>query len=145
MCGIAGIVGQQWDRAAGMDRMLRAGIFVDLHRVVKQGVRASVEEYSLKKMEAFYGFKRQTSLDASRAAMRYIEHHLEISKLPVELPRRIQRVLFPAVLVVRNDTRIPLREIVRSPTPPLPAWRNRCTRIPVHRHDERISGQQRLG
>jgi uncharacterized protein len=72
------LMGQYATREDEMDRMLRAGIFVDLHRVLKQGVRASVEEYSLKKMEAFYGFVRKTSLDASRAAMRYIEHHLEL-------------------------------------------------------------------
>ena len=72
------LMGQYATREEQMDRMLRAGIFVDLHRVVKQGVRASVEEYSLKKMEEFYGFKRKVSLDASRAAMRYIEHHLEL-------------------------------------------------------------------
>ena len=72
------LMGQYATREEEMDRMLRAGIFVDLHRVVKQGIRASVEEYSLKKMEAFYGFARKTSLDASRAAMRYIEHHLEL-------------------------------------------------------------------
>jgi predicted RecB family nuclease len=72
------LMGQYATREEEMDRMLRGGIFVDLHRVVKQGLRASVEEYSLKKMEAFYGFARKTSLDASRAAMRYIEHHLEL-------------------------------------------------------------------
>jgi uncharacterized protein len=72
------LMGQYATREEEMDRMLRAGIFVDLHRVVKQGVRASVEEYSLKKMEEFYGFKRKVSLEASRAAMRYIEHHLEL-------------------------------------------------------------------
>ena len=72
------LMGQYATREEEMDRMLRAGIFVDLHRVVKQGLRASVEEYSLKKMEAFYGFARKTSLDLSRAAMRYIEHHLEL-------------------------------------------------------------------
>ena len=72
------LMGQYATREEEMDRMLRAGIFVDLHRVVKQGLRASVEEYSLKKMERFYGFERKTSLDASRAAMRYIEHHLEL-------------------------------------------------------------------
>jgi predicted RecB family nuclease len=72
------LMGQYATREEEMDRMLRAGRFVDLHRVVKQGLRASVEEYSLKKMEAFYGFERKTSLDASRAAMRYIEHHLEL-------------------------------------------------------------------
>jgi predicted RecB family nuclease len=72
------LMGQYATREEEMDRMLRGGKFVDLHRVVKQGVRASVEEYSLKKMEVFYRFVRKTSLDASRAAMRYIEHHLEL-------------------------------------------------------------------
>jgi len=72
------LMGQYATREEEMDRMLRGGKFVDLHRVVKQGVRASVEEYSLKKLEAFHGFERKTSLHASRAAMRYIEHHLEL-------------------------------------------------------------------
>src|SRR5262249_12131979 len=72
------LMGQYATREEEMDRLLRGGKFVDLHRVVKQGVRASVEEYSLKKMEAFYAFERKTSLAASRAAMRYIEHHLEL-------------------------------------------------------------------
>ncbi|HEV2196559.1 MAG TPA: TM0106 family RecB-like putative nuclease [Candidatus Acidoferrum sp.] len=72
------LMGQYATREDEMDRMLRAGIFVDLHRVVKQGIWASVEEYSLKKMEAFYGFERKTALDQSRVAMRYIEHHLEL-------------------------------------------------------------------
>jgi uncharacterized protein len=72
------LMGQYATREEEMDSMLRAGIFVDLHRIVKQAVRASVEEYSLKEMEQFYGFQRKTSLDASRAAMRYIEHHLEL-------------------------------------------------------------------
>ena len=41
-----------------VDQLLRAGIFVDLYRVVRQGVRASVESYSIKKLEPLYGFKR---------------------------------------------------------------------------------------
>jgi len=49
-----------------IDRLLRAGVMVDLHQTYKQGVRASVEEYSLKKVEAFYGFERKTPLEASR-------------------------------------------------------------------------------
>src|SRR5215467_859803 len=80
------LMGQYATREQEMDRMLRGGIFVDLHRVVKQALRASVEEYSLKKMEPFYGFERQTSLDASRAAMRYIEHHLELGWKGETLP-----------------------------------------------------------
>jgi predicted RecB family nuclease len=41
-----------------VDQLLRARIFVDLYRVVRQGVRASVESYSIKKMEGLYEFKR---------------------------------------------------------------------------------------
>jgi uncharacterized protein len=41
-------------------------------------VRASVEEYSLKKIEPFYGFERKIPPGISRAAMRYVEHRLEL-------------------------------------------------------------------
>lgn len=41
-----------------VDQLLRARIFVDLYRVVWQGVRASVESYSIKKIERLYKFKR---------------------------------------------------------------------------------------
>jgi predicted RecB family nuclease len=41
-----------------VDQLLKARIFVDLFRVVRQGVRASVESYSLKKIERLYDFTR---------------------------------------------------------------------------------------
>jgi predicted RecB family nuclease len=41
-----------------VDQLLRAGTFVDLYRVVRQALRASVESYSIKKLEALYGFAR---------------------------------------------------------------------------------------
>jgi predicted RecB family nuclease len=37
-----------------VDRILRGGILVDLYNVVRQGIRASVESYSIKKIEKFY-------------------------------------------------------------------------------------------
>jgi predicted RecB family nuclease len=52
-----------------VDRLLRAGIFVDLYRVVRQGVRASVESYSIKKLEPLYGFKRAASAGDSVLAL----------------------------------------------------------------------------
>jgi uncharacterized protein len=76
-----------------IDRMLRAGVMVDLHQAYKQGVRASVEEYSLKKAEAFYGFERKTPLEASRAAMRYVEHRLELGQMGEELPDEIRETM----------------------------------------------------
>lgn len=51
-----------------VDELLRAGVFVDLYRAVKQGLRASVESYSIKKLEPFYNFKRAVQLlDANLA------------------------------------------------------------------------------
>jgi predicted RecB family nuclease len=72
------LMGMYTTREDEIDRMLRAGALVDLHQAFKQGLRASVEEYSLKKLEAFYGFTRTIHADESRAAMRYIEHRLEL-------------------------------------------------------------------
>src|SRR5580700_2974507 len=75
------LMGMYATREEEIDRMLRAGVLVDLHQAFKQSTRASVEEYSLKKIEAFYGFERATPLDLSRAAMRYVEHRLELGRL----------------------------------------------------------------
>jgi hypothetical protein len=52
-----------------------------------------VEEYSLKKIEAFYGFERRTPLDLSRAAMRYVEHRLELGRLEEEIPEKFRETL----------------------------------------------------
>lgn len=41
-------------REAEVDRILRAGVLVDLYTVVRQGIRASLESYSLKQIEHFY-------------------------------------------------------------------------------------------
>jgi predicted RecB family nuclease len=41
-------------RVDEVDRLLRGRILVDLYNVVRQGVRASVESYSIKKIEKFY-------------------------------------------------------------------------------------------
>ena len=41
-------------RVDEVDRLLRGGILIDLYNVVRQGVRASVESYSIKRIEKFY-------------------------------------------------------------------------------------------
>ncbi len=80
------LMGMYATREDEIDRMLRAGVLVDLHQVFKQSLLASVEEYSLKKLEAFYGFTRKTALDESRAAMRFVEHRLELGWKGEEVP-----------------------------------------------------------
>ncbi|MBV8515618.1 MAG: TM0106 family RecB-like putative nuclease, partial [Acidobacteria bacterium] len=73
------LMGLYATREEEIDSMLRAGLFVDLHSVFKQALRAGVEEYSLKKLEQLCEFKRTVPPDESRAAMRYIEHRLELA------------------------------------------------------------------
>jgi predicted RecB family nuclease len=84
------LMGMYATREDEVDRLLRAGAMVDLHQACKQGVRASVEEYSLKRVERFYGFERKTPLEASRVAMRYVEHRLELGRMGEELPDEIR-------------------------------------------------------
>jgi hypothetical protein len=49
------------------------GAFVDLHRAVRQALRASVESYSIKKIEALYTFTRKVSPRDAVAALQAFE------------------------------------------------------------------------
>ncbi len=86
------LMGRYATREDQIDRMLRAGIFVDLHTVVKQAVRASVEQYSLKALEVFHGFQRKMPLDEARRAMRAMEHTLELGK-PADLDEAVRNTI----------------------------------------------------
>lgn len=65
-------------REIEVDRLLRAKKFVDLYAVVRQSIRASVESYSIKKLEAFYGYERIEELDSARHALQRVERALEL-------------------------------------------------------------------
>ena len=56
------LMGRHATREIEVDRLLRGEIFVDLFRAVRQGIRASVESYSIKKLEPLYGLAREESL-----------------------------------------------------------------------------------
>ncbi len=64
-------------REEEVDGLLRGRVFVDLHRVVRQGLRASVEGYSIKRLEPFYGFVRRVDLTAATRALVRFEAALE--------------------------------------------------------------------
>ena len=64
-------------REEDVDRLLRGRVFVDLHRVVRQGLRASVEGYSIKRLEPFYGFVRRVDLTTATQALIRFEAALE--------------------------------------------------------------------
>ena len=73
-------------REQDVDRLLRAGRFVDLYHVVRQSLRAGVERYSIKNMEQFYGFTRSVPLlDASRS-LRVMEQALELGRFDIVTP-----------------------------------------------------------
>jgi hypothetical protein len=69
-------------REEEVDRLLRGKVFADLHGVAKQGLRASVEQYSLKELEKFCDYKRKVPLPEANQARHFIEHQLELGPSP---------------------------------------------------------------
>ncbi len=65
-----------------VDRLLRGEIFIDLHGITKQSVRASVEQYSLKEMEKFCDYQRRVPLPEANQARHFVEHQLEMMPSP---------------------------------------------------------------
>lgn len=63
-----------------MDGLLRSGTFVDLYGVVRQAVRASVEKYSIKDLEKFYGYTREIDLREVSKHKSMYEFLLETNK-----------------------------------------------------------------
>jgi len=64
-------------REAEVDRMLRGGVLVDLYRVVRQGIRASVESYSIKRLEPLYALVREVDLRSAGSSIVAFEAWLE--------------------------------------------------------------------
>ena len=56
------LMGRFATREDEVDDLFRRGVFVDLYRVVRQGVRAGVESYSIKRLEPLVGYARQMDL-----------------------------------------------------------------------------------
>lgn len=62
-----------------LDWLLRAERFIDLHAVAKEGIRASVERYSLKDLERFTPYLRKVELPVASSARRTVEFALELN------------------------------------------------------------------
>ncbi|WP_183576115.1 TM0106 family RecB-like putative nuclease [Mucilaginibacter sp. X5P1] len=60
-----------------IDHMLRAGVFIDLHSITRQALRAGIEAYSLKELEVFHAFERKMELRHASLQLKVIERHLE--------------------------------------------------------------------
>lgn len=73
------LMGRYATREDEVDNLLRAGVFVDLYAVVRQGIRASVESYSIKKLEPLYRFDRSVPLIDVGGAMARVQACLELA------------------------------------------------------------------
>jgi uncharacterized protein len=74
------LMGRHGKREPEMDRLLRGGRFIDLLAVTRQGLRASVESYSLKELEQFFAFARAVPLRDASAALRRVAWALEFNE-----------------------------------------------------------------
>ncbi len=71
------LMGRYGTREDEVDRLLRAGTLVDLYHVVRQGIRASVESYSIKRLEKLYGFGREVDLRDAGSSIAAFEAWLQ--------------------------------------------------------------------
>src|SRR5260370_30329276 len=73
------LMGRYATRENEVDSLLRAEIFVDLFSVVRHGIRASVESYSIKKLEPLYSFVRTVPLEDVGRVMARTQARLEMA------------------------------------------------------------------
>jgi uncharacterized protein len=74
------LMGRHATREDEVDRLLRGGVLVDLFRAVRQGLRASVESYSIKRLEPLYGFVRDVELRDAGSSIVAFEEWLELGE-----------------------------------------------------------------
>lgn len=87
------LMGRYGTREEEVDRLLRGGVLVDLYRAVRQGVRASVESYSIKRLEPLYGFERSISLRDATSSIVEFEAWLELGAGERPGAQNLERIL----------------------------------------------------
>ena len=84
------LAGRYGTREEEVDKLLRGKVFVDLHRAVRQGIRASVESYSIKRLEPLYGLERTVDLRDAGTSIVEFETWLELSESEEREEVRVQ-------------------------------------------------------
>ena len=74
------LAGRYGSREEEVDQLLRGGVFVDLYRAVRQGIRAAVESYSIKRLEPLYGYEREADLRDAGDSIVEFEDWLELGQ-----------------------------------------------------------------
>jgi hypothetical protein len=72
------LMGRHGTREDEVDRLLRGDVLIDLYRAIRQGIRASVESYSIKRLEPLYGFKREINLRDAGSSIAAFETWLQL-------------------------------------------------------------------
>jgi len=75
------LMGRYATREEEIDFLLRSKRFVDLYGVVRNGVRASVESYSIKRLEPLYGYLRAIALSDANRALAKVQAGLELGDI----------------------------------------------------------------
>ncbi len=75
------LMGRYATREDEIDFLLRSRRFVDLYSVVRNGLRASVESYSIKKLEPLYAFTREINLSDANRALSKVQACLELGDI----------------------------------------------------------------
>ncbi|MEB8346902.1 TM0106 family RecB-like putative nuclease [Flavobacteriaceae bacterium KMM 6898] len=87
------LMGKYASRENEIDTFLRSNTFVDLYSVVRQSVRASVEKYSIKDLEPFFGYERMMDLrklSSHKSQLELLLQTRNIDKLTKETKDAVQ-------------------------------------------------------
>jgi predicted RecB family nuclease len=72
------LAGEHATREDEVDDLLRGEVLVDLYRVTRQALRASVPSYSIKKVEELYGFERTAEVAGGTESVEAFEAWLDV-------------------------------------------------------------------
>ena len=87
-------------RVAEIDCLLKNKVFVDLYQVVREGVRVGAPSYSIKKVEALYGFKRRSDVTTAGDSVVQFHNFLELRAVD---PAAAEKVLSDIIAYNKED------------------------------------------
>jgi predicted RecB family nuclease len=131
------LMGRYGTREDEVDGLLRRGVLVDLLRAVRQSLRASVESYSIKKMEPFYGFEREIDLRDAGSSIVAFEQWLELGEgerpeaTHLERIERYNRDDVVSNLQLRDWLETLRTELERETGQPVPRPQRRLDELPA--------------
>jgi len=82
------LMGRFATREDEVDELFRLGVFVDLYRVLRQGLQAGVESYSIKRLEPLCGYSRVVGLRDATVALVSFEAALDDGSAAGDVARR---------------------------------------------------------